>query len=125
MFAKFLEAFDKHCIIYSALVGVALMPFTVQGQNPLVLPAVTAFLGTVVWYGLKALFITGSTVKNWDKTNPGEPMFSAGGLTEYDSAFAQRIGKSAGEGAAAAIRNTPTSGRPGTFYMKNETRERE
>lgn len=121
MIVKMIKKFDEHFIVYSAIPGVILALF-IGAETLLALPALTAFTGALLWYLLKNIFIIATTKYE------GPPLFEAGGLTEYDSAFADRVGKAAGEAAGSAIRRSAVpglSGRPGTFYKKDDLRGRE
>ncbi|OHB59765.1 MAG: hypothetical protein A2Y12_03535 [Planctomycetes bacterium GWF2_42_9] len=97
MIVRFFEGFDRHCLVYFFLIGFALGLNGPEEGSAFYCGAVMTFVGGLAWYTLKAIFITGSTVRNWDKTNPGEPMFRAGGLTEYDQDYAEAVGKAAAE----------------------------
>ena len=45
------------------------------------------------WYPAKAVLITLNTILTWKSRYPGEPMFRAGGLTEYDQERCRRTGE--------------------------------
>lgn len=97
MFVKMIEKIDDHVIIYSALAGVVWLPFAtiLPGTEPLMIPFCTCFLGTFLWYSIKSVVVTSQTVIRMKAA--GEPIFQAGGLTEYDSEFARQVGEAAGK----------------------------
>ena len=92
------EKFDDHAIIY--LLGLAIL--ISMFSKPLHGDYFSFAFGLwiilcLAYYTLKAIFITSSTVINWERDNPGVPFFRAGGVTEYDQGFADAIGKAVGE----------------------------
>jgi hypothetical protein len=115
MLVRFFTKFDDHCIIYSALIGVSLNMMYGPTFEPLASAALFALIGGVVWYTLKAIFITGGTVVNWSRDHPGEPMIHAGGTSEYDTAFADKIGAAVAKGMRSTINDTPKQPSSGTM----------
>lgn len=107
MIVRFFEKFDDHCLTYFFLIGFCLGLFGPEEGSAISCGAVMALIGGLAWYSLKAVLITGSTVKNWERDHPGEPMFRAGGLTEYDQDYAEAVGKAAAE----AIRRQNNDGK--------------
>lgn len=100
MIKRFIEYPLSHFFILG--LGLGIFGKNPDGENPLIIAMmVTTVLG-LGWYTIKAVFITAGTIKNWDKTNPGEPMFRAGGLTEYD----QEKCRQTGQAVAEAIRQS-------------------
>jgi|ERR1039457_3355765 hypothetical protein len=103
-----IEKFDDHAIIY--LFGIAIMISLFvkppHGDN-ITFALVVWIVFCLVYYTLKAIFITSCTIINWDRDNPGKPMISAGGLTEYDQGFAETIGKAAAEASRSSGSDCP------------------
>lgn len=101
--ADLIEKFDRHCILYSAGIGIVLNLLFGPEINVVAAAAAFGTLGGISWYALKAVFITTNTVVNWECDHPGEPMFISGEgcLTEYDRSMAKAIGEAT---AAAAVR---------------------
>ncbi len=101
MIARFIEEFDKHCILYLAAMGAFLDVFIAPPHNIaaslLSTMFTVAFLGTLVWYAIKAVCITSSTVANWERDHPGEPRLKSGGLTEYDEEKCRQTGQAVAE----------------------------
>lgn len=93
MIVRFIEAFDDHCLIYFFLIGFALGLNGPEEGSAFYCGGAMTTVGGLAWYSAKALLITGSTIANWDKTNPGEPMFRVGGLTEYDKEKCRQTGQ--------------------------------
>ena len=103
MIKRFVEYPLSHCFILG--LGLGIFGKNPNNESPLIIAMmVTTVLG-LAWYACKAVFITAGTVKNWDKTNPGEPMFKVGGLTEYD----QEQCRQTGQAVADAIRKSRQS----------------
>lgn len=123
MIVRFFEKFDDHCILYFFLIGLGLAIFgkNPNHDDPLAMGLLTAAGGGMVWYSIKALLITGNTIATWKQTHPGEPMFHAGGLTEYDSELARRIGEAS---EAARRRNLIGNRRAPGFMLKLSKRHR-
>jgi len=107
MIVRYFEAFDDHCISYFFLIGFCLGIFGQGDGSAISCGAVMATVGGLAWYSAKALLITGTTIANWDRDHPGEPMFKTGGLTQYDQDYAEAIGKAAAE----AIRRQNNDGK--------------
>lgn len=100
MIKRFLEYPLSHFFILG--LGLGIFGKNPNNENPLFIAMVVTTVLGLGWYTLKAIFITGSTVANWDRDHPGEPMFRAGGLTQYDQDYAEAVGKA----AADAIRKS-------------------
>lgn len=100
MIVRFFMKFDDHCLVYFLLIGLGLAIFgkNPNNENPLVTGLLMATVCGMAWYAVKAILITGNTIATWKQTHPGEPIFKAGGLTEYDREFARQVGEAA-EGA--------------------------
>lgn len=74
MFVNIIEKIDDHVIIYSALVGVVMLPFSTisPGTEPLMIPLSTCMLGSFFWYICKAIVITSQTATRMQAA--GEPL---------------------------------------------------
>ena len=83
------EWYDEHPFFYSACIGVVMNFFYGPKFEPV--SAACLFGGLVggLWSVGKAFLITGNTISTM-RAN-GEPLFKAGGLTEYDSEMTRRI----------------------------------
>lgn len=97
MIVSLFEKFDDHCIVYFFLIGFALGLNNPEEGSAFFCGLVMATVGGLAWYACKAVFITAGTVRNWDRDHPGEPMFKAGGLTQYDQDYAEAVGKAAAD----------------------------
>lgn len=96
MIKRALTKFAEKPISYFFLIGCVVCLFGPHPDQFLLMGIYIAALGGAGWYFLKAIFIAGSTVKNWDVEHPGEPMFKPGGLTAYDAELARQVGEAAG-----------------------------
>lgn len=94
---KILEKIDEHVLLYSAGAGIVINILSPAPNDPLAAALVFGFLGGMIWYGCKAVLITGNTVVQFRRE--GRPLIEAGGLTEYDAEYARRIGEAAGRRA--------------------------
>ncbi len=83
--------YDKHPFFYSALIGVVGNICFGDHIDPVKAAGIFAALGGGLWYVCKAFLISGQTAARM-KAN-GEPLFKAGGLTEYDSEMASCIAR--------------------------------
>jgi hypothetical protein len=93
--------FDDHAIRNLSMISLilALIDLIFRGGNVDVskLFPFYWFLLCMGYYVIKSILITADTIIHWDERHPGEPMFKAGGLTEYDRTYAETIGKSVAE----------------------------
>jgi hypothetical protein len=96
-----LSRFDDHAIRNLSFISLilALIDLILRGGNVDVSELFLCFWFVLCmgYYVIKSILITADTIIHWEERHPGEPMFKAGGLTEYDRTYAETIGKSVAE----------------------------
>jgi len=103
MIKRFVEYPLSHFFILG--LGLGVFGKNPNNENPLFIAMVVTTVLGLGWYTLKAVFITSCTVKNWDRDHPGEPMFRAGGLTEYDQEQCRQTGRAVAEAIRQSRQN--------------------
>lgn len=107
MITNAIKRFVEYPLSHFFILGLGLGIFgkNPDSENPLIIALMVMTVLGLGWYTLKAIFIAGSTVKNWDRDHPGEPMFRAGGLTEYDAEKCRQTGAAVAEAIRKSRQN--------------------